>query len=149
SASARKGRAMCLEGMFEPQERNEAFAAERKIQARDEGPVAVESEPDAIRDVHIPKLEVIAFGGHCAGVDEQGAVERPPRFPSVLGREEQAVAIPETELPEAAKRPGTAQRRLEVEWHLRPGICIGKDRSRMECNGPIGGGDGHVLLEVD
>src|SRR4029453_10826352 len=86
STSARRvERAMRLEGMFEPQERNEAFAAERQIQARDEGLVAVDPESDSVRHVHIAKRQIAPIEGHRAGVDEQRAIERPPRLPSVLG----------------------------------------------------------------
>ena len=83
--------------MFEPQERNEPFAAEREIQARDEGAVAVDPEPEAVRDVEIAELEVSAAPvATCAGIDEQGAVERPPRFPAVLGAEKHGCCDPES-----------------------------------------------------
>src|SRR5262245_59934888 len=110
--------------MFEPQERNEALTAEREVQARDEGAVAVDSEPEAIRDVEIAKREVFPLGGDFAGIDEQRTVERPPRFPPVLGAQQQAVAILEAELAEATQRLRAAQPRLKVERHIlaRAGI---------------------------
>src|SRR5262245_17070021 len=84
---------MCLERMFEPQERNEAFAAERQVEAGDEGAVAVEPEADAVRDVEVAEVQVFAFSGHLAGIDEERAVQRPPCFPAVLGGQQQAVGV--------------------------------------------------------
>src|SRR5262245_25276210 len=75
----------CSECMFEPQERNEAFAAERQIEAADERAVAVEAEPDAVRDFHVIEGEAAAVRRHLARVDEERAVQRPPRFPAVFG----------------------------------------------------------------
>src|SRR5262245_61352434 len=102
AASARDTeRTMCLEGMFEPQERDEALAGEREVQARDEGAVAVEAEADAVGDVEVAEIQILPLGGHLAGVDEERAVERPPRLPAVLGGQQQAVGVLEAELAEA------------------------------------------------
>ena len=67
-----------------------------------------------------------------AGVDEQGAVERPPRLPSVLRADEDGVAILEAELPEAAKGLCPAERGFEVERDLLPSARIREDRRRVE-----------------
>src|SRR5262245_48781710 len=114
--------------MFEPQERNEPFAAERKIEARDEGAVTVNAEPDAIRHVEVTQREIAAAGGYLAGIDEDGAVERPPRLPPVLGGQQDAVSILKPELSEPAKRLGASERRLEIERHLLAGAGIGEVR---------------------
>src|SRR5262245_8781850 len=140
---------MCLEGMFEPQKRNEAFTAGREVEPRDEGAVAVEPEPDAVADVEVAEVEIFPIVRHLPGVDEDRAVERPPRFPPVLGRHQQAVGILEAELAEAAKRLRAAQRRLEIERNLLARARIGENRGGVERDGPIAIGNRHVLLKVD
>src|SRR5262249_12045922 len=135
--------------MFEPQERNEAFAAERQIEPPDKGGVAVKPEPEAVRHVEIAQFEILPMKGHLAGVHEYSTVERPPCFPAVLGAQGHTVAILETELAESAERPRAAERRLKVERHFLSRVRIGKDRRRMERNRPIAVWNWHVLLQID
>src|SRR5262245_63782188 len=88
-------------------------------------------------------------GGYLAGVDEERAVERPPRFPSVLGGEEEAVGILEAELAEAAQRLCAAERRLKVERHLLPRARVGENGGGVQRNRSIAIRNRHVLLQVD
>src|SRR5262245_35454586 len=101
-----------LEDMVEPQEWNEAFAAERQVEAGHERLVAVDAEADAVGDVEVAQGEIVSIGRDHAGVHEQGGVERPPGFPPVLGGHRQAVLVAEAEFAEAAQRLAAAERRL-------------------------------------
>src|SRR5829696_7408389 len=104
--------------MFKPQEGDEAFAAERQIEARGERAVAVDAEADAVGDFEIAKGQVAPVGGDLAGVDEQRAVEQPRRLPPVYGAHRQSVAILEPELAEASQLMRPAQRPLVKERHV-------------------------------
>ena len=80
--------------------------------------VAVDAEADAVGDLDYHERQAAPVGGDLAGVDEQCAVERPPRLPSVLGGQCTAVAILEAELAEAAQLTGASESRLEIERHV-------------------------------
>src|SRR5689334_16490392 len=79
------------ERMFEPQKWNEAFAAECQIEPADECPVAVQAETDPIGGLDVGERERATARRHFAHVDEERAVEHPPRFPAVFRRDEHAV----------------------------------------------------------
>src|SRR5262245_16008022 len=135
--------------MFEPQEWDEAFTAEREVQPRNEGAIAVNPEPDAVRDIEIAEREILSPRGDRAGIDEQRAIKRPPRLPSVLGGEEEAVAILETKLAETAKRLSAAKRGLKIERHVLSLARVGEDGPPMKRDGSIAIRNGNVLLELN
>src|SRR5262245_16556287 len=149
AAAERTNRPRCLERMFEPQKGNKTFAAERQIEAGDEGAVAMEAEADAVRRIEVAERDPAPLVGDCAGIDEQRAVERPPGFPAVLGADEHRVLVAEAELAEAAKRPRPAERRLEVERNLLPVLRIREDARSTERDRPIAVGNRNVLLKLD
>src|SRR4029453_2708732 len=149
NATRARERLILLKDMLEPQKWDEALAAERQVQPRDEGTVAVNPEPDAIRDVEVAEREVSPLCGHRAGVNKQRAIECPPRLPSVLAGEEQAVAILEAELAKTTKRLSAAKRGLKIKWHLLPRARVREVGAGMKRDRAIAIRDRHVLLKVD
>src|SRR4029453_12536830 len=134
--------------MFEPQKRNETLAAEGQIETRPEGAVAVNAEAEAVGDIELTEPEILPVRGDLAGVDEHGAVERPPRLPPVFGREQDAVAIPEAELAKAPQHLRATQCGFEVERDVLASTRIGQGRCGMERNRPILVRNRHVVLQI-
>lgn len=90
--------------MFEPQQWNEPFAAECEVEACNERAVAVHAEPEAVRHLKFPKGEITSIKGNLAGIHEECAVKQPRGFPPVLGCQEQAISVLETEFTEPTQR---------------------------------------------
>jgi hypothetical protein len=63
--------------MFKPQQWDEALAAEREIQARDERAVAVHPKPETVRHLEISKGEISSIRGDLAGIHEECPVKQP------------------------------------------------------------------------
>ena len=115
--------------MFEPQERDKAFFAERQIEASDQGAVTVEAKADAVGHLHVAERQVLSRRCYRPGIHEKRPVKRPPCFPPVLGAQKQSVLVSKSGLAEPAQVSVTAERGLKVERH---GLAAVRVREHVE-----------------
>src|SRR5918992_300087 len=92
-----------------------AAAAERPLDAQENAVPRPEAEADAVVRFEVLEAEIAEAGCHAAGVVENGAVDSREDLPAILRLQQQHIAIPEAELPEAAEVVRSAQRALVVE----------------------------------
>src|SRR5215813_172000 len=101
-ASARR-----LEDMTEPHHEVLAFAtAERSFDAQEDAVDGTEAEADPVVGLEIAEGKILGARCHLARIVEERAVDGGEDLPSVLGLEQQEIAIAETETAEAAQIVG-------------------------------------------
>ena len=94
------------------------------------------------------QVEILATRGDLAGVVEDRAVHGREDLPPVLRLQQEQVAIAEPEILETAQIVGAAERALEIERDLGPGVGLRRRDERMQRQNPPVAQQRDVLLQV-
>src|SRR5262245_35436986 len=107
---------------------------EAGVDAKDDGVVRVETEPEAVVGFEVVEIQIGPGVGDFAGVVEEGAVEAAPDLVAVFALREDRVWSAEAVLAKAAKRVVAAERRHQIEGHDFARACIrrGDEESRRD-----------------